>query len=72
MAFFQTRSEEENEQVHPDVEEDEQQFQRGKLDGFVFVAQTGKQDGLKGIQSHDDGHDFDELGMVGVVQDDKQ
>ena len=68
MALFQTRREQENKQIQADVEEDEQQLQRCKFDGLVFVTQTGKQNGLESVQGHDDGHDFHKLGVVGIMQ----
>ena len=38
MALFQSRSNQENKQIQPDVEEDKQELQRGEFDGFVFIA----------------------------------
>ena len=52
MALFQTGCDQENEQVQDDIEEDEQQFERGKLDGHVFVSQAGEKYGLKSHLEH--------------------
>ena len=55
---------EEDEEVEGDVHDDEGELQGGELPRFVFETQACKEDGLEGVERHDDGHDGDVLGVV--------
>ena len=55
------------EQIQADVQEDEQQLERGKLPRFALVAQVGKRDALEGVQRYHDCHCPDVLGMGAVA-----
>ena len=57
---------EEDEEVEPDVEDDKGEFECGEFPGFVFETQACEEDGLEGVERHDDGHDGDVLG-VGLI-----
>ena len=57
---------EEDEKVEPDVEDDKGEFECGEFPGFVFETQACEEDGLEGVERHDDSHDGDVLG-VGLI-----
>ena len=58
---------EEIEQVQSDVERDEEQFQRGKLQRPPAIAQVGKGDALECIDSHAGRHQGDVFGVCRVA-----
>ena len=63
----QSRQHDEIEQVERDVQQDIDDFQRGKLDGLVLIAQIGKGNRHKGIDGHGDVHHSHILRMVGIA-----
>ena len=54
------------EEVECDVEYDEKQFERGKLDGPLLIAQVGEGNALECIESHRCCHHPDVAGVVSI------
>ena len=58
----------EEDEVEADVEYDEEQFQRGKLNGFLLIAQIGEGYALESIDCHAHSHHAEVFGVVGIAQ----
>ena len=56
-------------QIERDVQHDEEQFERSKLDGFPAIAQEGKRNALKGINCHADSHRRNVFRMRSIVHE---
>ena len=54
--------------IENDIQEDEQQFQCGKLNGSLLVAKVGERYALEGIDSHTSEHASDIFGMVMILE----
>ena len=58
----------EEDEVEADVEHDEKQFQRGKLYGFLLIAQIGEGYALESVDCHAHGHHAEVFRVVGIAQ----
>ena len=62
------RQQQEINKVQRNVHDDEQQFQRGKLERSAAKPQVSKRDALKGIDGHAHRHHSEKFGVGGITQ----